>query len=210
MDRRRARLRLGVRLPAAGGRDLHHLHLPRRLRLRLWARRAGVLHHRLRLARLRDRLFPAAADLELRQVARAALAAGFLRAQIRQPRARRAGLGRRPGGADPLPGAAAHRPRHHRAGRGLRCNPEGRGDLGGGCDRHRLRDGLRHPRLSLDRGGEGHPDPVRGGVPRPLSADPPLRRRRRDVREDRRRQARLPGVPLDRHERRLVRLHRDC
>ena len=56
----RTRLRLDLRLPAAGRRNLHHLHLSRRVRLLLRAGRAGLLHSRLRLARLRDRLFPAA------------------------------------------------------------------------------------------------------------------------------------------------------
>src|ERR1700729_92650 len=63
----RARLRLDPRLPAAGGRNLHHLHLSGRVRLFLRARSSGLLHPGLRLARVCDRLFPAAPGLELRR-----------------------------------------------------------------------------------------------------------------------------------------------
>ncbi len=54
MDRGRAGLRHRLRLPADGGRDLHDLHLPRRLRHRLRQGCAGLLHPLLHHARLRD------------------------------------------------------------------------------------------------------------------------------------------------------------
>src|ERR1700678_3502795 len=44
----------------------------------------------------------------------------------------------RSGGADPLSRAAAHRPRHHRHGGGVRRHPQGCGDLDRRRDRHRL------------------------------------------------------------------------
>ena len=187
----RARLRLDLRLPAPGRRDLHHLHLSRRFRLLLRAGGSGLLHPGLRLARLRDRLFPAAPDLELRQAERAALAAGFLRSKVCEPDAGCAGLGRRSGGADPLSGAAAHRPRHHRHSGKLRRHPQERGDLDRRRDRHGLCHDVRHPRLGLYGGGQGHPDPWRGALPRHLSAAASLWRHRADVRTHRRSQARV-------------------
>ena len=63
----RARLWLDPRLPAAGRRNLHHLHLSGRVRLFLRAGGSGLLHPGLRLARVCDRLFPAAPGLELRR-----------------------------------------------------------------------------------------------------------------------------------------------
>ena len=204
----RTRLRLDPRLPAAGRRNIHHLHLSGRVRFFLRARGSGLLHPGLRLARVCDRLFPAALGLELRQAAWPALAAGFLRPQICEPVAGRAGLDCRSGGADPLSRPATHRPRHHRHGGGLRGDPKGCGDLDRRRDRHGLCHDVRDPRLGLHGGGQGHPDPWRGALPRHLSAVASLWRHRPDVREDRCRQAGLPCLPGKRAERRLVHLHR--
>src|SRR3984885_3595420 len=71
-----------------------------------------------------------------------------------------------------------------------------------------VRKDFRDPRLGLYCGGQGHPDPWRGALPRHLSAAPSLWRHRPDVRADRRRHARLPCLPGKRAERRMVHLHR--
>ena len=54
------------------GRDLLDLHVPRRRRVRLRLGRRGLLHPRLRHARLRPVLLPAARGLALRDAAQAA------------------------------------------------------------------------------------------------------------------------------------------
>ena len=126
------------------------------LRLRLGRRR--LLHPRLRDARLHPLLLAAARRLALRDAAQAAVAGRLLRRQVRLARARRARLGRRRRGDDPLPRAAAEGPRDHRRadvlGHGLRDRR--------GVDRRgravALRRGLGHPRLGVDGGDQGRPD----------------------------------------------------
>ena len=178
---RRPRLRDDLHLPADGRGDLLDLHVPRRRRVRLRLGRRGVLHPRLRDARLRAVVLPAAGGLALRDAAQARLAGRRVHVGVRLARARRGRLGRRRGGDDPVPRAAAQRPRDHRLRDLLRHDLLDRGDLDRRLRALDLRGRVGHPRLGLDGRDQRCLDVKHRGLHRFVPSDPLLRRHRRHV-----------------------------
>ena len=117
-------------------------------------------------------------------------------------------LGRRRGGDGALPRAAAEGPRDHRLADLLRVDLTDRGRLARRPGAVALRGRLRDPRLRLDGRDQGRADAQRRAVHRDLPAAALLRRDRRDVPPDRRRQARLLDAVRGPADARLVQLDR--